>query len=97
MIDRIVTDAVGPLSEALKGADAIGVAPSRINVRFRRDAVVVNLADQVPTDKVEQVWELLKFEFVEAGWGFRVQHTEGFASIEKITFDHPSTFTTLGR
>jgi len=97
MIDRIVTDAAAPLAEALKGADAIGVAPSRVNVRFRRNAVIVSLTDQVPAEKVAQVWELLRFEFSEAGWGFHTRYENGFDSpIAEIVFDHPIELTTLG-
>lgn len=92
MIDRIIADAAAPLAEALKGADALDVVPSWVNVRFRHSAVVVDLTDRVPAEKTEAVWDLLRYEFSEAGWGFHTS-TNQDGQVTAIVFDHPSTLT----
>jgi hypothetical protein len=95
MIDRIIRDASAPLAEALKGADALGVVPSWVNVRFRHTSVVTDLTDRVPAELVDTIWELLRLEFTDAGWGFH-SSTDEDGNVTAIVFDHPSTLTRIG-
>lgn len=91
MNPSLITDAAAPLTEVMKGMDALGISTNEVVIRFRRDTVVVSLTGRI-AERAEEVWELFDLEFTTAGWGWRASYANGFdAPRTTMALDHPIT------
>lgn len=93
---NLITDAAAPLTEVMKGMDALGINTNEVIIRYRRDSVIVSLTGRI-AERSEEVWELLDLEFTAAGWGWRASYGNGFDAPRTVmAFDHPITLTRIG-
>ncbi len=94
MNSQLVTDAAEPLTEAFKGMDASHISTNEVQVRYRRNTVVITLTGRLTDEQKKLTWDLFQHEFDEAGWGWRASYGNGFdAPRTAMAFDHPITLT----
>ena len=93
MLEQLIKDAAEPLTEAVKGMEAVGMNAADLVIQYRREVVHVALIGEA-AERSTEVWELLTLEFRHAGWGYRAQFRNGIdAPRTSTSFDHPITLT----